>query len=110
MIPNSKRSKTQERRYAELMAESVTLQADMRAAHLKDLIIPADWHEISKEPPKGRGRRITLSLDEDVYKWYHGMGRGYQATVNRVLRAFMLGVISKELEGAFERDWKGDPL
>jgi len=49
-------------------------------------------------------------VDEDVLRWFKKAGPGYQARLNKVLRAFMLGVISKELKGAFDRDWKGDPI
>lgn len=105
-----KRTKAEERRYTELLIETIDMNRELRDAHLKGLIIPADWHDIAKETPKPKRDKITLMIDRDVVKWFRGLGPGYQAKINRVLRTFMLGVVSKELEGAFDRDWKGDPL
>ena len=38
-------------------------------------------------PPK---TSLTLRLDADMAAWFRGQGRGYQARMNAVLRAYML--------------------
>ena len=43
-------------------------------------------------------------------KWFRGMGHGYQARMNAVLRSLMLAVISKEILLRGDRDWKGDEI
>jgi hypothetical protein len=42
--------------------------------------------------------------------WFRALGRGYQPRMNAVLRAYMHAVISKEVERAGDRDWKGDVI
>ena len=32
---------------------------------------------------------ITIRLDDDVLRWFRGMGRGYQTRINAVLRTYM---------------------
>lgn len=36
-------------------------------------------------PPK---KQLTIRLDEDVYVWLKGQGRGYQTRINAILRAY----------------------
>ena len=35
-------------------------------------------------------KRVTLNLDADVLAWFRKQGRGYQTTINRELRKFMM--------------------
>ena len=37
----------------------------------------------------GKKRQITLRLDPDVLKFFRKHGRGYQTTINAVLRRYM---------------------
>jgi uncharacterized protein (DUF4415 family) len=37
----------------------------------------------------GPKRQITLRLDPDVLKFFRKLGRGYQTTINAVLRKYM---------------------
>ncbi len=105
-----KRTKEEARKYIELLNNCMNLQIDMQHAHLKDLIIPKEWSEISTIPPVQVKERITIRLDKDVVKFYKALGPGYQKRMNVVLRIFMLSMLAKECEGAFDRDWKGDPI
>ena len=36
-----------------------------------------------------RKKTMTIRLDSDVLDFYRGMGRGYQTTINAVLRSYM---------------------
>jgi uncharacterized protein (DUF4415 family) len=36
-------------------------------------------------PPK---KQLTIRLDEDVFAWLKGQGRGYQTRINAILRAY----------------------
>jgi uncharacterized protein (DUF4415 family) len=48
----------------------------------------ADFFESAIEWP-GPKKQITLRLDPDVLTFFKGMGRGYQRTMNNVLRSYM---------------------
>lgn len=41
---------------------------------------------------------------------YRALGRGYQARMNGVLRAYMLAILSKSIEQPGDRDWWGAEL
>ena len=95
-----KRTKRQERSYAEMLAHIAELEDWNRRDRLKRAAIPRDWYEIAaKTPTKPRKVRLTAGYDADVARWYRSLGQGYQARMNRVLRTYMLLVISKEIRG-----------
>ncbi|WP_424932176.1 BrnA antitoxin family protein [Amaricoccus macauensis] len=106
-----KRTKREERSYAQLLVDLQELEVWARNDRLKRDHIPEDWHRMATQAPvKPHKTRLTAAFDTDVVRWYRGLGRGYQARMNTVLRAYMLAVISKEIEGIGDRDWKGDPI
>ncbi|WP_424932662.1 BrnA antitoxin family protein [Amaricoccus macauensis] len=106
-----KRTRRQERSYVELLADLYELEVWARNDRLKRSHIPPEWHSIDREVAvRARKTRITLACDADVARWYRSMGHGYQARMNKVLRTYMLGVISKEIEVEGDRSWKGDPI
>lgn len=109
-MTNRKRTKDEMRKHVEMLRHCMDVQSDLKEAHLKGLIIPKEWADISGIPPMPGKDRITIRLDKDVVKWFKNFGPGYQRRVNTVLRVYMLSTLSKELEGAFDRDWKGDPI
>lgn len=39
--------------------------------------------------PVARKAQVTLRVDSDVLEWFRNQGRGYQTTINRLLRAYM---------------------
>ena len=45
------------------------------------------WSTPSLSPPAKKG--IYAKFDEDVIAYYKSLGRGYQAKMNAVLRAYM---------------------
>ncbi len=60
---------------------------------------PKGWALVEEENPVHPPRqRLSLWLDEDVIKWFRGMGRGYQVRMNAVLRYYMVSRRSKLLE------------
>jgi uncharacterized protein (DUF4415 family) len=104
-----RRSKPEERSYAELARELHELEAWNENRKLKERMIPPDWHRLeTAASTRPRKTRITAAYDADVARWYRGLGHGYQARMNAVLRAYT--VISKEIERRGDRDWKGDPI
>lgn len=48
------------------------------------------WGEMAKRRLPELQARVTLVLDADAAAFYRSMGRGHQALMNDVLRAFML--------------------
>lgn len=83
------------------------LEMEMRARHRKGLLLPPGWQEEASRPRTREKRKITMRVDEDVLKWFKGLGPDYTGRMNRVMRYFMLNVVSGELNGEWERDWGG---
>ena len=101
-----RRNIEQERAYNSLM-----LELDEMERRLKAALIPPEWLRIEREVPvRLRKAKLTAGFDADLVKWFRGMGHGYQARMNAVLRSFMLAVISKEILSRGDRDWKGDEI
>ena len=42
--------------------------------------------DLKPTPPK---RQVTIRLDNDVLEWFRAQGKGYQARINSLLRAYM---------------------
>ena len=38
---------------------------------------------------KPNKQQLTIRIDSDVLTWFRGQGRGYQTTINALLRAYM---------------------
>ncbi|MBY8978193.1 BrnA antitoxin family protein [Rhodobacteraceae bacterium NNCM2] len=71
--------------------------------------IPREWHHMEKTAPCTTPKhKLTLSLDKDVVKFYRGLGRGYQARMNSILRSYMHARIAKIIEGHGDRDAEGE--
>lgn len=109
MPDDRKRTKTEERAYSLAVRELYDLEEWNRLRKLREKHVPADWHKIERDVPvRAKKARVTAAYDADMVRWYRSLGHGYQARMNRVLRAYMLLVIAKEIESAGDRDWKGD--
>ncbi len=68
--------------------------------------IPMDWKALLQEDGRPDKERVTIRLDADMVKFFRRRwGRGYQAEVNRVLRAFFKFHLSRIVKGddGFER-------
>jgi uncharacterized protein (DUF4415 family) len=108
-MTDRKRTKREERSYADLMRELHELESWNQDRKLKARMIPPDWRKLDRTAPcRPRKTRITAAFDAEVVKWYRGLGHGYQTRMNAVLRAYMHAVIAKEIERTGDRDWKGD--
>lgn len=111
-----KRSKAEERAYAELepaLQALRQLQAEMRDEYqmLQIETIPPDWHGVEDAAPvRPRRVRINARYDEDVARFFRAMGEGYQARMNAVLRAYMLAVRSRVIRSRKNEDWMGREL
>lgn len=46
------------------------------------------WKRMESQPDRKK-RDVHLKLDEDIVRWFKSFGRGYQARINAVLRAFV---------------------
>lgn len=106
-----KRSKAEERAYAELQDVLIQLNAlrlDMTVdyARLQFDNIPTDWVSVeARVPVRPRKVRIHASYDADVAKFFRTMGQGYQARMNAVLRAYMLAILSRAIPTKRNEDW-----
>lgn len=69
--------------------------------------LPRGWDEIWEEQDKRDPKRvkITISLDDDVLRFFKGLGPGYQPRMNRVLRAFMHFRLAKIIDGPDTTDY-----
>ncbi|MCC1493821.1 BrnA antitoxin family protein [Cognatishimia sp. F0-27] len=69
--------------------------------------LPREWHDIWEEKDRRdvRRTRCTVAFDADVVKFFKAMGPGYQARMNRVLRAFMHYRLAKIVKGPDTSDF-----
>jgi uncharacterized protein (DUF4415 family) len=105
------RTLTQEIANTKLMVALEDLKREMDDIALRQETIPAEWRELEKTAPThARRKKVTLSLDEDVARWFHKLGAGYHRRINAVLRAYMLAVVSKHILGAGDRNRLGDEI
>lgn len=110
-MTDRKRTKSEERNYAELMSDLYELDLWRRQNEMKLRNIPEGWHHIEREIPcTPKKAKVTMNLDADMLRWFRAMGKGYQSRVNAILRVYMLAVLSKEVETQKDRSWKGDPI
>ena len=106
-----RRSKAEERAYAQMLAELEEQEAELRVLQRRRSVVPEGWGELDRQAPvEPRKERVTIRLDAEVLRWYRGLGHGYQRRINAVLRAYMNGVISKAIERRGDRDAKGRPI
>jgi uncharacterized protein (DUF4415 family) len=80
----------------ERMRNMTDEQIAAAAATDPDTVSPDDpwWREQLQGsgvvvPPDLRKRRVSVLLDEDVVAWFRRLGRGYQQSINDVLRRHM---------------------
>lgn len=111
MTLERKRTLGEQRAYSALVLQLSETEKWFHDFKLKEKHMPPEWWRIEKDVPvRPRKTRITATFDADVAKFYRALGHGYQARMNAVLRTYMLAVISREIETAANKDWKGDPL
>ena len=105
------RTNAQERAELELLMELDKMEQDWRDVKLRRSLIPDDWDRLETTAPvRPRRKKVTVALDEDVARWFHGLGEGYHRRINAVLRTYMLALISKEVLSRGDRNRYGDPI
>ena len=69
--------------------------------------LPLEWHEIARDEDRrdAKRTRCTVAFDADVVRFFKAMGPGYQARMNRVLRAFMHFRLAKIVDGPDVNDY-----
>jgi uncharacterized protein (DUF4415 family) len=101
-------TKTQRPHYHYMADAMRRLEHDLHNAIHMTGKIPLGWHEIAKSRGRGKMRRITLRLEEDVIRFFKSMGEGYQPRINDVLRVWMYGRLAGVIGGAETTDYYKD--
>ena len=110
-MTDRKRSKTEERGFARMLADLEEQEADFERFKRSRSLVPPGWHSVERRAEiKPRKTKLNLALDAGMVAWFRALGRGYQPRMNAVLRAYMHAVISKEIERPGDRDWKGEMI
>ena len=91
-------TKTEARARDMLMRDLIHLsREDWVPATLAETV-PEAWHtleaDLEVEEPR---EKVTLYLDRSVARFYRGMGRGYHARINRLLRTWAQMKIAGEV-------------
>ena len=110
-MEDRQRTIAQERAHNAMMMELDNLERDVADARLRRALIPKEWRGLEKTAPtRPRRQKVTVALDEDVARWFRGLGQGYHGRINAVLRTYMLALISKEVLSAQDTDRRGDEI
>ena len=105
------RTNAQERAHVRLMIELDRQERDIADARLRGRLIPPDWRGLEAAAPvRPRRKKVTVALDDEVARWFKGLGHGYHGRINAVLRTYMLALISKEVLSQGDRDRHGDQI
>jgi uncharacterized protein (DUF4415 family) len=110
-MTDRRRSKPEERSFARMLSELEEQEADFERFKRTRSLVPEGWYSVERRAEiKPKKTKLTLALDADMVKWFRALGRGYQPRMNAILRAYMHAVISKEIEQAGDRDWRGEAI
>ena len=91
-----KMTKTQKAQYDRLFRTTQDLIYDFHNPASVGKYLPADWSYIPTSAVADKVR-LTLRVDADVARFFRKLGPQYQATMNRVLRSFMLAKLTELL-------------
>ena len=84
---------------SDLLRDLVALEAWNAARRLKERGMPGGWGDLARRLPARPPRvRLALALEADVAGWFLALGPDPSAAVNAVLRIYMLGVASGEID------------
>lgn len=89
-----RQTKTRQEQYAAFVRKTNETLWAFRYAQLSATYLPQEWKDVSltQVPDK---TRITLRVDADVARFFRKLGKGYQETMNDVLRSFMLARLTE---------------
>lgn len=105
------KTKEEEMSHSEFMAlvRRDLREADHIIAHLEE--VPQGWWGMeARYPPNREKERVTIRVDKDVMEYFRLHGRGYQAKMNEVMRAYVLARIAKVVTAPGEKSVDGDLL
>jgi len=108
MTSLGKLTKTQRPHYHYMADAMRRLEHDLHNAIHMTGKIPPGWHEIAKSRGRGKCRRVTIRLEEDVIRFFRSMGEGYGPRMNEVLRVWMHGRLAGIIGGAETTDYYKD--
>ena len=91
-----KMTATEKKHFDRLFEVTRDLVWDFHHPEVVKKYLPAEWRDLSTEPTPAK-TRLTLRVDQDVARYFRKLGPGYQATMNRVLRGFMLAKLADVL-------------
>jgi uncharacterized protein (DUF4415 family) len=115
-VAEPKRTKAVERAYSELHEivhelEKVRFEMRINFERLKFDNMPLEWGVVEVlAPVRPKKVRITAAFDEDIAKFFRSLGQGYQARMNMVLRAYVYGILSRQITSRKNEDWMGNDL
>jgi uncharacterized protein (DUF4415 family) len=115
-LTERKRTKAEERANTRLHdvlleLEEVSQKMSLRFAQLKLEHIPPEWSLVERlSPVRRRKVRVNTAIDEDVANFFRGMGHGYQARMNLVLRTYVAAVLSRYISKREDENWMGDQI
>ncbi|TPE52940.1 BrnA antitoxin family protein [Amaricoccus solimangrovi] len=96
---------------AEIRRDIEALEIWNAERRLKERGLPGAWNALGWDLPAGPAKtRMTLALDPEVLGWFEALGPDFAARINAVLRIYMLGVQSREIDVPEHFDWRGAPV
>ena len=97
-------TKAQETARANLTVELKKLQEDFYQDWVNSSL-PEMWNEIPLMHPMNPDKvKVTLTLDEDMIKWFRKLGRGYQARVNSILRVYWQSLLTGQVQSHWDTE------
>ncbi|SFI58249.1 BrnA antitoxin family protein [Jannaschia pohangensis] len=91
-------TKAQRNQTSEMLAMMMRFEWDMAHAATRRDRVPEDWRQIWQNRSQKK-RKVSLYVDEDVYKLFRSMGSGMGPRMNTVLSAFVRARLAGLLEG-----------
>lgn len=106
-------SKRERNQLSEMMGMMSRFQWDMAHTATREARVPDVWREVWQERSQKK-RKVSLYVDEDVYKLFKSMGAGMGPRMNLVLGAFvrarLAGLLeSEDLVEEAREGWMGKP-
>ncbi|SDZ22940.1 BrnA antitoxin of type II toxin-antitoxin system [Jannaschia faecimaris] len=106
-------TKSAQKQTSEMIAMMMRFQWDMAHAATRAERVPEDWRQVWQNRSQKK-RKVSLYVDEDVYKLFRSMGAGMGPRMNTVLSAFVRARLAGLLEGEdlvveAREAWMGKP-
>lgn len=106
-------TKRERKNISEMIAIMSRFQWDMAYTATRTEKVPEVWRKVWQER-SSKKRKVSLYVDEDVYRLFKSMGAGMGPRMNDVLRAFMFARLAGLLEGEdlveeARETWMGKP-